>query len=59
MIPDILIEQNIKSVKHNMHINWNANDLNYLFKRYIIPLMDTEHAGDYTKEVMHILIKEF
>lgn len=26
---------------------------------YIIPLMDTEHAGDYTKEVMHILIKEF
>ena len=26
---------------------------------YIIPLMDTEHVGDYTKEVMHILIKEF
>ena len=26
---------------------------------FIIPLMDTDHAGDYTKEVMHILIKEF
>lgn len=26
---------------------------------YIIPLMDAEHAGPYTKEVMPILIKEF
>ena len=26
---------------------------------YIIPLMDAEHAGPYTKEVMPILIREF
>ena len=26
---------------------------------YIIPLMDSEHAGEYTKEVMGILIREF
>jgi splicing factor 3B subunit 1 len=26
---------------------------------FIIPLMDTEHAGEYTKEVMPILIREF
>ena len=26
---------------------------------YIIPLMDAEHAGEYTKEVMPILIREF
>jgi splicing factor 3B subunit 1 len=26
---------------------------------FIIPLMDVEHAGEYTKEVMHILIREF
>ncbi len=26
---------------------------------YIIPLMDAEHAGEYTKEVMPILEREF